>query len=137
MKHLQIIAVAVFVFFAGTFAYAQNPKFDISGIWRSNDPGTAQNFQDGHEVKGIYVNKGFSHFFTGTYVTPTTIKGIQYRRNRANGCLTIMFITFNVQSQDSMTFDWIAQDSNCDLREGQKGSGRTQRDNKLEESTWY
>ena len=137
MKYLGIMIVAALVLFTGTFASAQNPQYDITGLWRSQDPGTSQFFQNGSEVKLIYVNRGFSHFFNGTYVTPTMIKGTMQRRNRSNGCMTIMAITFKMQSQDALSTEWIAQDSNCDLREGQKGSGNSQRDRKLEESTWY
>jgi hypothetical protein len=137
MKTTRIMLVAVWVLFTATLASAQNPTHDITGLWRSADPGTAQYFQNGDEVRFIYVNKGFSHYFSGTYVTPTTIKGTINRRNRSNGCLTNMAITLKVQSQDSLTTDWIALDSNCDLRAGQKGAGNSQRDRKLEESAWY
>ncbi|MDD5287174.1 MAG: hypothetical protein PHD54_15095 [Desulfuromonadaceae bacterium] len=137
MKKTEIMLVLVLVLLTGTFASAQNPKHDITGLWRSSDPGTAQYFQNGDEVKFIYVNKGFSHYYSGTYVTPTTVKGTMNRRNRSNGCLTNMSVTLKVQSQDSFSTDWIAQDSNCNLREGQKGSVNSQRDRKMEESTWY
>jgi hypothetical protein len=137
MKHLQIMIVAALVLFTATIALADEPRFNITGIWRSNDPGTAQVFQEGTDVRAIYINRGFSHFITAKYITPTTIKGIQYRQNRSNGCLTTMAITINVQSSDVHTGDWVGMDSNCDLREGQRGSWRSQRDKNLEASTWY
>lgn len=139
MKKLQIMTVVLFVVFAGTSVFAQGfkPAYDITGIWRSQDPGTAQQYQKGIEARSIYVNRGFSHFLTGTYINPTTIKGIQYRSNRSNGCLTVMAITINVHSSDSLTGEWEAMDSSCDLRLGQKGSWKSQRDSKLEQSTWY
>ncbi len=139
MKRLQMVAVVFFVLFAGTSVFAQDfkPAYDITGIWRSQDPGTSQQFQNGLEVRSIYINRGFSHFFTGTYINPTTIKGMQYRRNRSNGCLTVMAITLHVQSRDSLAGEWEAMDSSCDLGAGQKGSGKSQRDNNLEQNTWY
>lgn len=139
MKKLQIVMAVIFVLCAGAAVSAQDvkPACDMTGIWRSQDPGTAQVFQNGLEIRSIYINRGFSHFLTGTYINPTTIKGVQYRRNRSNGCLTVMAITMNVQSPDASTGDWEAMDGNCDLRQGQKGSWRSQRDRQLEQSTWY
>jgi len=139
VKRLQVAVAVIFVLFAWTSVHAGGvtPAYDITGIWRSQDPGTAQNFQNGADVKMIYVNKGFSHYFEGTYVTPTQIKGIQYRRNRSNGCLTTMALTINVLSADSYSGEWEAMDGNCDLQKGRKGSGKSQRDKKLEQSTWY
>lgn len=137
MKKFQIMMVVAIVLLAGTITIAAEPKFNITGIWRSSDPGTAQVFQEGTDVRAIYINRGFSHFLTARYITPTKIKGIQYRQNRSNGCLTTMAITINVQSSDVHAGDWIGMDSNCDLREGQRGSWRSQRDKNLEASTWY
>ena len=139
MKKLQMVMAVIFVLCAGAAVSAQDvkPAYDMTGIWRSQDPGTAQVFQNGLEIRSIYINRGFSHFLTGTYINPTTIKGVQYRRNRSNGCFTVMAITMNVQSPDASTGDWEAMDGNCDLRQGQKGSWRSQRDRQLEQNTWY
>jgi hypothetical protein len=139
MKRLQVIAAVILVLFAWTsvFAGGLKPAYDITGIWRSQDPGTSQQFQNGADVRSIYVNKGFSHYFEGTYVTPTKIKGTQYRQNRSNGCLTTMAVTIDVMSADAYAGEWEAMDGNCDLQKGRKGSWKSQRDKKLEQSTWY
>ena len=139
MKRYRIIAAAACGILAGSFASAADlrPAYNISGIWRSSDPGTAQIFQNGSEVKSIYINKGFSHYFSGQYTSPDLIKGTQYRHNRSNGCFTTMALTFRVLSENELTFEWTGNDSNCDLREGQKGSGKSSRDRKLESETWY
>jgi hypothetical protein len=137
MKKLQLMIVVSILLLLGTLALAEQPKFNITGIWRSSDPGTAQVFQEGTDVRAIYINRGFSHFLTAKYITPTTIKGIQYRQNRSNGCMTVMAITINVETSDVHTGNWVGMDSNCDLREGQRGSWRSQRDRNLEASTWY
>jgi hypothetical protein len=139
MKKIHVAAAVVFVLFAWTSVLAggATPAYDITGIWRSQDPGTAQQFQSGADVRMIYVNRGFSHYFEGTYVTPTQIKGTQYRRNRSNGCLTAMAVTINVLSADSYSGEWEAMDGNCDLQKGRKGSWKSERDKKLEQSAWY
>ena len=121
---------------AGTSISAQGitPAYDINGIWgSSSDPGTSiQYYQQGIDVRAIYINRTFSQFVNAKYISPTIIKGTLYRHNRTNGCATNLMYTLNVLSADAISTEWVALDSNCDLRQGQNGSGNAQRDRKLE-----
>lgn len=96
------------------------PAFDITGYWMSED-GIAAFYQQGMEVQFIYDNNSFGQYFIGTYVTPKTIEGIQYRRNLANQCVTKMSLKFEILSKNTMRLEWVALDSECDLTSGQGG----------------
>lgn len=130
---LAIIAIRV----SEAPLYGQfTPAYDISGVWKSKDPGTPVYFQNGIEVKGVYVNRGFAHFTTGRYVNPITIVGTVTRRNRSNGCVTQLSFTNTVTSADSMHSEVAGKDANCDLPAGWRGSGDSTRDKALSD-IWY
>ena len=59
MKKLQMVMAVIFVLCAGAAVSAQDvkPAYDMTGIWRSQDPGTAQVFQNGLEIRSIYINR--------------------------------------------------------------------------------
>jgi len=140
MKNRTIIIVfgILIVLFATTISFAQEiqPTYDITGIWRSKDPGTQQIFQDGIDVKHTYIHRDFAHYMAGKYINPTTIKGIMYRTTRNSGCRTQASFTATVTSKNSFVWKWLAKDSNCDLHEGQSGEHLYQRDTKLEAQTF-
>jgi hypothetical protein len=112
------------------------PAYDITGVWTGKDPGPHPWYQNGTEVKGIYVNRMCGHYMTGKYVNPTTIVVTVYRRTRSNGCLTVLTDTITVNSADSLSDKFVAQDSNCDLTAGWTGTGTLSRDQKLSDA-WY
>jgi hypothetical protein len=112
------------------------PAYDISGVWKSKDPGPQVYYQNGIEVKGTYANRGFVQFITGKYVNPTTIVGVVFRRNRSNGCVTQISFTNTVTSADSMHSEAVGRDANCDIPAGWRGSGDTTRDKALSD-IWY
>src|ERR1019366_8345530 len=54
-----------------------SPAYDIGGIWTNgHDPGGLHVFQNGGEVRIIYVNRGFTEFFSGKYVSATVVEGV-------------------------------------------------------------
>lgn len=119
-------------------AQPESPRYDMSGIWGGNsDPGGAHFFQNGSDVKGIYVNREFVQYFSGRYANPTTVEGVWLRKNRGNGCVTKMKDRIVLSSPDSISSNWIALDSNCDLAKGRTGSGASVRQKAVEERLWY
>ena len=121
---------------SGSYAQDIKPTYDLTGIWRSKDPGTQQIFQDGIDVKHTYIHRDFAHYMAGKYINPTTIKGIMYRTTRSSGCKTQASFTATATSANSFVWKWLGKDSNCDLREGQSGEHTYQRDSKLEAQTF-
>ncbi len=100
------------------------PKFDLTGIWNSSD-GTLQLqfYQSASDVTGVMVNERFAHLLRGKYEGSETEVGLYTnRRNRSNGCITDLKITVEITSNDRFLLRWLALDSKCDLKEGQKGA---------------
>jgi hypothetical protein len=126
------------VFVSTAMAQSVTPSYDLSGIWSNgSDPGGTHIFQNGSEVKSVYVNKGFVQFFSGTFVTPNSVEGTWLRKNRSNGCVTKIKETTSINSANSYSVEWVALDSNCDLAKGRTGKGNLTRQKAIEDSLWY
>jgi hypothetical protein len=130
---MAIIAIRL----SETPVYGQfTPAYDVSGVWRCKDPGLADYYQNGIEVRAVIVNRGFAHLMSGKYVNPTTIEGVLVRRNRSNGCVTQMSFTFTLTSADSMHGEFAGRDANCDIPAGSRSSTDYTRDKALSDA-WY
>ena len=121
----------------GWFVYSKIsfvPKYEIAGQW---DPDHSAEYADVHRhgkhVVFTYNNPGYEQKFEGDYVNENKIVGIQTRTKRADGTVTLMRLTITLQSADSGRADWIALDSNSDLREGQTGMSHLIRVNSLQQ----
>lgn len=136
MAIISIVAGIVMLITLNTFAF--DPSHNIGGIWSNGrDPGGYHVFQNGNDVKSIYVNRGFNHFFSGKYTSATTVEGVCLRQNRTNGCVTKAKWNFYLVNADSMKLDWEILDSNCDIQKGNKGTDPWQRQKSVEEKLWY
>lgn len=138
-RHALLLVIALGAVLVSTaMAESVSPLYDLSGIWSNgSDPGGSHIFQNGSEVKAVYVNRGFVQFFSGKFVTPNTVEGTWLRKNRSNGCVTKMKETFSVSSANSFSAEWIALDSNCDLAKGRIGKGNVTRQKAIEDRLWY
>ena len=98
------------------------PKYDFAGEWTSdNSPEHADVSRIGKHVVCIFNNAGYEQIFEGDYRDDCTIEGIQIRRNKSDNTITLMRQTIALSSPDSGLVNWIALDSNSDLRKGQTG----------------
>jgi len=97
---------------------AATPTYDITGVWKVGNGDTFQMFQEKDEVNGIYVNSGFVHRWNGRYISPTKIKVIQIRRDRASNCEATMEIVITVNSVNSITAVSTSLESACSLTAG-------------------
>ena len=99
------------------------PKYDIGGQWTSdNSAEYADAYRIGKQVVIIFNNQDYEHLFEGAYTDDHTIKGIQLRRKRSDGSITVMKCTVNLTSPNSGFVPWTALDSNSDLSKGQTGT---------------
>jgi hypothetical protein len=99
------------------------PTCDMAGNWTSdNSAEPMDTYRQGRHVVSISSNTGYERVFDGDYVSGQTIQGIQTRRNRAEGTTTRLHLTVTLLTPDSGRVDWIALDSNSDLRDGQTGT---------------
>jgi hypothetical protein len=138
-RHALLVVFALGTALASTsVAESVTPLYDLSGIWSNgSDPGSTHIFQNGSEVKSVYVNKGFVQSFSGKFVNPNSVEGTWLRKNRSNGCVTKLKETTSVNSANSYSVEWIALDSNCDLAKGRGGKGNLTRQKAIEDSLWY
>ncbi len=98
------------------------PKYDLAGHWYANDPRVCSDtFRNGKHVFSVHDDGGYICVFEGDYVDDQTIDGTQSRCKRADGTVTRMRVSIVMQSPDLIKIDWVALDSNSDLREGQTG----------------
>jgi hypothetical protein len=120
MKKLLVLIVASVAVSFNANAETVQPEFNLTGLWHSvNHGGRTSFFQEGTQVTFIYVNDIFAHYFIGRYVTPTKLKGIQHRVDRATGCSTEMLLVIDVRSFNANHVWARALDSQCDLIKGQ------------------
>lgn len=104
------------------------PKYDFAGKWTcDNSPEHADVSRIGKHVVWIFNSAGYEHIFEGDYLDDHTIEGIQLRRKRSDGSITLMHQTLTLLSSDSGLFHWTALDSNSDLSKGQTGSATLKR----------
>ena len=138
-RHALLLAITfATVFVSAAMAESVTPMYDLSGIWSNgSDPGATHIFQNGSEVKSVYVNKGFVQSFSGKFVTPNSVEGIWLRKNRGNGCVTKIKEATSISSAHSYSVEWIALDSNCDLAKGRAEKGNLTRQKAIEDSLWY
>jgi len=123
---------------SSTVAETIAPRYDIGGIWSNGrDPGGDYFFQYGDEVRATYVNRGFTMFYSGKYVSATIVEGVWLRKNRSNGCITKLKNRFSIASADTMKSEWEVLDSNCDLQRGKSGTDSLNRQKDLEDKLWY
>jgi hypothetical protein len=119
------VAVLAGLAIGGWLLYAKFsfvPEHEIKGQWSSDGSAEYAKFQrHGKHVVSTYDNPGYQHKFEGDYIDDHTIVGIQTRRKRADDTTTLMRLTITQQSDGSATAEWVALDSNSDLRKGQTG----------------
>ncbi|MGD1100676.1 MAG: hypothetical protein ABSA59_01315 [Terriglobia bacterium] len=133
-----LVVLAATLLGSSTVAETIAPTYDIGGIWSNGrDPGGSHFFQNGDEVKTIYVNRGFTQFFSGKYVSATIVEGVWLRKNRSNGCVTKVKERLSVVSTDTMNSEWEVLDSNCDLQKGKSGTDTLNRQKAAEDKLWY
>ena len=95
------------------------PRFDVTGIWKTG-PYSYPFFQNDGEVKSILVANNFGHYYSGEFISPTQFKGIMTRRQKSNGCITMIEITYTMTSNNTMTEEQLYLDSHCDLPQGKR-----------------
>src|SRR5262249_27594825 len=95
------------------------PAYDLTGMWQSAGGGTPSYYQEGTQLNWLFIGPDFAHEFSGRYITPTKVEGIQHRVTRATGCSTEMLITATAVNANSVSISAKALDSNCDLVKGQ------------------
>lgn len=100
---------------------SETPRYDISGTWKIG-PHEMPFFQNGADVKMVLVEQRNDnvYFYSGTYVSPSKIKGVMARRKKTSNCVTMIEITYTVSSESTMTEDQLYLDSNCDLKKGER-----------------
>ncbi len=139
MRKILLLATALgAALVSPALAEPVTPKYDLSGIWSNgSDPGGTHIFQNGSEVRAVYVNRGFVQSYTGRFVTPNSVEGTWLRKNRSNGCVTKLKESATVNSANNYSVEWVALDSNCDLAKGRSGKGNVTRQKAVEDSLWY
>ena len=97
-------------------------SFDIEGNWIADESRPLQCIRSGNGANCILINDVYAHSFVLHYVTPSTLEGRAYRRNRLDGCVTYLALNLAFRTRDSFSVTWRALDSRCDLRAGQSAT---------------
>jgi hypothetical protein len=123
MNLRSVAALLLAAFSAVASAQAVMPTFDITGVWSSSGGGTVQIFQQGDNVTMLFVAPDVAHKFVARYVDATTVRGVQIRVVRADGCTTRMGMTYAVESNDLIGVTAVVLESTCGFMEGQVITG--------------
>jgi hypothetical protein len=134
----MVVVFAAVLLCSPTVAETVSPTYEIGGIWSNGrDPGGFYVFQNGDQVRSTYVNREFTMFYSGRYVSATVVDGVWLRKNRRNGCVTKLQERFSVVNADTLNAEWEVLDSSCDLQRGKKGTDTLNRQKAVEDKLWY